>query len=192
MTRGCLPAFASNSSTWPVLPMLEKVPWGEFSFFFSNVNSSLAALHILRRLQRVPARLLQRKRRRLLHWLPSLVTEPPTLATAKRCLNRSASRSHELPAPTAMEWAMEEAWNRSLSRQRGGFIQDPNFKVPNLMWLLAEDGATEHSHVRACDRNFVVLKVKRLLLNMEKERSKMASILRGAAHRPPSRAPSQA
>lgn len=22
----------------------------------------------------------------------------------------------------------------------GGFIQDPNFKVPNLMWLLAEDG----------------------------------------------------
>jgi len=76
--------------------------------------------------------------------------------------------------------------------QRHDWHEDPNFKVPNLMWLLAEDGATEHSHVRACDRNFVVLKVKRLLLNMEKERSKMASILRGAAHRPPSRAPSQA
>ncbi len=44
-----------------------------------------------------------------LHWLPSLVTEPPTLVTTKRCLNRSARlRSHELQAPTAMEWAMEE------------------------------------------------------------------------------------
>lgn len=32
--------------------------------------------------------------------------------------------------------------------------------------------------MRVCDRNFVVLKVKRLLLNMEKERFKMASVLK--------------
>lgn len=67
--------------------------------------------------------------------------------------------------------------------------QDPNHvEVPNLMWLLAEDGATQDSHMRACDRNFVVLKVKRLLLNMEKERAKIAGILRpGAGPRAPSR-----
>lgn len=31
----------------------------------------------------------------------------------------------------------------------GGFIQDPNFKVPNLMWLLAEDGHLDGGCVAA-------------------------------------------
>lgn len=82
---------------------------------------------------------------------------------------------------------MAQASNKK-EELRATWSQDPNHvEVPNLMWLLAEDRATQDSHVRACDRNFVVLKVKRLLLNMEKERVKIANILRPGAGRAPSR-----
>lgn len=51
-------------------------------------------------------------------------------------------------------------------------------ELPSLPWLMAEESATEESHFRACDRNLIILQVKRLLLNMEKERAKMASVMR--------------
>eukprot|EP00435_Cladocopium_sp_Y103_P049339 s583_g14.t2 len=167
MTRGCLPAFASTSDYWPMLPFPDKVPWADFSFFFYGVNSTFAAARVLAALQHVPQRLLRRKRQHLIHWLPSLVTTVD-------CANRSGPDRR-----SALELAMEEAFQRSSEYQlangqtkscrtvrREG---DPNHvEVPNLMWLLAEDCATQDSHMRACDRNFVVLKVKRLLLNMEK------------------------
>eukprot|EP00913_Durusdinium_trenchii_P007300 g6862.t1 len=161
ITRGCVPAFASSSIHWPLLPFWTQVPWQEFSFFFYGVNSSGKAFNVLETLRRLGPSLLRRKRQRLRQWLPSLVVEPQTCGMRRAHGRNRTGATGSTPAaarlapPTALQLAMAED------------PSDP--EAPSLMWLLAEDGATEHSHVRVCDRNFVVLKVKRLLLNMEKD-----------------------
>ncbi|CAK9060186.1 unnamed protein product [Durusdinium trenchii] len=135
-----------------------------------EVNSSGKAFNVLETLRRLGPSLLRRKRQRLRQWLPSLVVEPQTCGMRRAHGRNRTGATGSTPAaarlapPTALQLAMAED------------PSDP--EAPSLMWLLAEDGATEHSHVRVCDRNFVVLKVKRLLLNMEKERFKMASVLK--------------
>ena len=52
------------------------------------------------------------------------------------------SRLRSFFAGLAQSVAVEKASLSAVSKQ----------EVPSLMWLLAEDGATEQSHMRVCDR----------------------------------------
>ncbi|CAJ1360465.1 unnamed protein product, partial [Effrenium voratum] len=86
VTRGCLPAFASSTFAWPLLP------------FPDQANSSSRALEVLLLLARLPRFLLARKRRALLQWLPLLVTESACNGTGQR---------------HSVDLAMDEVWRRS-------------------------------------------------------------------------------
>ncbi|CAE8590005.1 unnamed protein product [Polarella glacialis] len=51
-------------------------------------------------------------------------------------------------------------------------------KYPSLMWLSGQDGVDPECYTRACDRNFILLKIKGVLRHLEKVRLHMAQLLK--------------
>eukprot|EP00931_Biecheleriopsis_adriatica_P121509 TRINITY_DN96581_c0_g1_i1.p1 TRINITY_DN96581_c0_g1~~TRINITY_DN96581_c0_g1_i1.p1 ORF type:complete len:603 (-),score=156.62 TRINITY_DN96581_c0_g1_i1:64-1872(-) len=72
-------------------------------------------------------------------------------------------------------------------------VDTTSSKFPPLMWLMNEDSVPLESFYKVCDKNFMLLKVKRLLQHMEKARGRLAGSLKLKSSsmpdlkRPPSR-----
>jgi len=104
----------------------------------------------------------------------------PNLEASRRVssLGWLAEATSELDQPVRLRSTMSSTqpgqFNSMNSTCGSTFSQD---EFPSLMWLTGEDGVHVESFNRVCDRNFILLKVRRILQHIEKVRSDLTSFL---------------
>mmetsp|Transcript_28513 Transcript_28513/g.51581 ORF Transcript_28513/g.51581 Transcript_28513/m.51581 type:complete len:589 (+) Transcript_28513:1-1767(+) len=171
LMTGFLPLLQKTSQVYEVLqgrlPHPLPRPGGRDKIF-SKVPPAFPSVHRISALEK-PGDTVKASWLKTSQSLPSLAMGHRS--TVSWLADATSEMDQRFRSTTSSSGAPGQSMNSTFS---SSFGQE---EFPSVMWLIGEDGVDVESFNRVCDRNFILLKVQRILRNMEKVRSELTGFL---------------